>query len=501
MIGLFQELEQEVIGDIARRIKKTERYTETAEIMAKAMAEQGFSASKIRADVMRHMRADAEYQRLIAENTKEYKAYVKSAIKETVEKAKKNGSEMAAAAGTMSYNDDLSMWEQAGKDLSVPNSMSQIAEAAAKQTAARFQNLAKTAGFRNTAFASTGIMDLYQKEVDMALLKTAAGTFSYGQAVNDCIHRLARSGLRSIDYESGRSYQLDTAVRMSVRTGLSQMSGRITEENIKSTGVDLVITSQHAGSRPEHVPWQNQIFSYNGNNKKYPDFVSSTGYGSAGGLKGVNCTHSFYPFWEGISKIPEDIKEPDPVTIDGKEYTYNQAQQRQRRMERGIRAVKREIEAQKAIGGDTRVLSARLRMQTADYKKFSVEAGLRAKTDRLRVQGGTSDIKKTKYYQGTMKGYAKAAKGDKMELEIQFFAEKSEHAKERMSERTVSDSAIKDALENPLHKFEPKIDSYGRKSIKYIGKDATVCLNPDTDVVITTWKTGKKTVKKYERDE
>lgn len=161
-------------------------------------------------------------------------------------------------------------------------------------------------------------------------------------------------------------------------------------------GVELVITSQHMGSREEHVPWQNKVFSYGGKNKKYPDFVSSTGYGTPGGLKGVNCTHDFYPFWEGISIIPKNIKEPEAVTVNGKEYTYYQATQQQRKMERDIRATKREIETQKAIGGDTKELQAKLRKQTHDYKMFSNDVGIRPKENRLRVVSESSDLKNTK---------------------------------------------------------------------------------------------------------
>ena len=42
----------------------------------------------------------------------------------------------------------------------------------------------------------------------LALLKIATGMFSYDKAVNDCAHmRLVNSGLRSVNYESGRTYQ------------------------------------------------------------------------------------------------------------------------------------------------------------------------------------------------------------------------------------------------------------------------------------------------------
>lgn len=386
-------MEQEVIGDIARRVKKTGRYTETAELMAKSMMESGYSPAKIRAEVMRKMRTDKALQDEIAKNTKEYKQFVTGEIKATVKAAKEAGDNLISEAGMMAYNNDLSMWSKAGQDLTKPNNLTQIMAAYKAQTLGELRNLTRSTGFKGLAFEA--VKNAYQLEMDRALVKVASGAYSYDQAVNDCVKSLAQSGLRSIDYASGRSYQLDTAARMSVRTGLSQLSGKITEANIESTGVDLVITSQHGGSRPEHVPWQNKVFCYKGKSKKYPDFLKETGYGTAAGLKGVNCTHDFYPYWEGISIIPDDIKDVKRYA-DGKEYTTYAAGQKQRAMERDIRATKREIEAQKAIGGDTTALQAKLRKQSADYHKFSSDVGIRAKDNRLRVIGGSSNLSRTK---------------------------------------------------------------------------------------------------------
>ena len=392
-MGLYEQLEDEVIADIARRVKNTGRYTETAELMAKSMVEQGYSADKIRVEVMKMLRADKAYQMAVAENTKAYKQEIQDIIDQIVKEAKEAGNELVAEAGSMAWNNDLSMWEEHGVDLKKPNTMNQLLTAFKAQTVGELRNLTKSMGFKNTVLGTTGVLNAYQREMYLALLKVATGTFSYDQAVDDCVHRLAQSGLRSIDYASGRTYQLDTAARMSVRTGMSQLAGKIMEANIESTGQDLVITSQHMGSRPEHVPWQNKVFSYSGKSKKYPDFFKETGYGTAAGLKGVNCTHDFYPFWEGSSVIPEDLKEPEPVTINGKEYTYYEATQQQRKMERNIRATKREIEAQNAIGGSTTELRSKLRKQTAEYKSFSVDAGLKVRDNRLRVGKGTSALK------------------------------------------------------------------------------------------------------------
>lgn len=398
-MGLYQDLEDEVIADIARRVQKTGRYTETAEIMAKSMVEQGYSAEKIQAEVMKLLRADTAYQMAVAENTKAYKQEIQAIIDQTVKEAQEACDNLIAEAGNMAWNNDLSMWKEHGVDLKKPNTMSQLMAAFKAQTSGELKNLTRSMGFKNTILGTTGVLNAYQREMDLALLKVASGAFSYDQAVNDCVHRLAQSGLRSVDYANGRTYQIDTAARMSVRTGLSQLAGKVMEANLASTGQDLVITSQHMGSRPEHVPWQNKVFSYSGKNKKYPDFFKETGYGTAAGLKGVNCTHDFYPFWEGASVIPEDI-EPN------EEY-YNNTQ-KQRKMERDIRATKREIEAQKAIGGSTAELQSKLRKQMNDYKQFSADVGLKVKNNRLRVVSGSSNIKNTSAYAKVNKNITKS---------------------------------------------------------------------------------------------
>ena len=86
---------------------------------------------------------------------------------------------------------------------------------------------------------------------------------------------------------------------------------------------------------------------------------------------------------------------------------------------------------------------------------------------------------------------------NKIPLDLQFFAKKTKHADQRLVERIVSDSAIDDALEHPLYKSDVVIDAKGRPSVKYIGSDATVIFNPDTEEVVTTWRTGSRTKKKY----
>ena len=387
--GLYSELERVVIGDIARRLRKAERFTETAEIQAKALNEQGFSPARIRSEVMAMVSSDPEYQKCLAENTKEYKMMVKEEISKTVKEAQKAGNKLVAEAGDMAWNDDLQMWAEHGVDLSKPSSLSQLMTAFKKQTNDSLRNITRTSGFKGTELGTTGVLNAFQREMDMAVLKTATGTFSYQQATNDCIKSLARSGLRSIDYATGRSYNLDTGARMIVRTSVSQLAGKVTEANMEATGQELVYVDAHDGARPEHAEWQGKVYTYSGTpTKEYPDFYDATGYGEVDGLKGVNCTHNFFPYWEGASVVPE-FKESEPKEIDGKEYTMYEATQEQRKMERQIRELKREKQAQIDSGKpDSAVvdkLNGKLSQKSKEYKEFSAAAGLRVKSDRLKV--------------------------------------------------------------------------------------------------------------------
>lgn len=249
LVPLYQELEQDVIADIARRVKKTGRYTETAELMARALMEQGYSPARIQREVMKVLRADKEYQMAVAEHTKEYKQYVASEISRVVAEAKEQGNDIVADAGNMAFNADLSMWEQAGKSLSQPSGFHQLVDAMAVQTNGELKNLTKSLGFKNIGF--TALENVYQHQLDLGLIKLTSGAYSWQQVVNDCVRELAQSGLRTIDYKSGRSMQLDTAVRNCIRTASGQLAGKVTMLNMDSTGERLVEVSQHWGARSD----------------------------------------------------------------------------------------------------------------------------------------------------------------------------------------------------------------------------------------------------------
>ncbi len=390
---LMQEAEQDIIADIARRIKKTGRFTETAELRVMALRKAGWSTQKIRVEVMNILNADPEYKKFVANNTKQYKRDVMSAIRQMEKEAAKAGDDIIAEAGDMSYNSDLYAWHQAGETLTKDSSIVKIVEEMGATTGGTLKNLTRTMGFKGP-HDFVALHSAYIRYLDKALMKMIMGGVSYDAAVEDSVREMARSGLRSVDYASGRTYQLDTAARMCIRTSAHQLSAKISYRNCDVMNTDLVEVSKHWGARPSHQVWQGKIYSRSGKNKKYPAFKECH-YGEADGLCGVNCRHTFHPFFEGISEPNTWKDEPDPKEYGGKMYKYYDATQKQRAMERQIRSTKREIEAMRSIGGNTSELESQKKRQIREYHKFSHAMDISPKDNRLRVVKGSSDLNKT----------------------------------------------------------------------------------------------------------
>lgn len=173
---------------------------------------------------------------------------------------------------------------------------------------------------------------------------------------------------------------------------------------MKEMGCELVETTAHAGARESHAVWQGKVFSYDGKSKKYPDFRSSTGYGTGPGLMGWNCRHGYFPFFEGISVRAYSDKElreleAHKVCYNGKEYTDYEASQAQRKLERGIRAQKRELlkidSAMKEAGGelkeamrvDYNLAAAKLKKRERRLKDFLRQTGRLPDSGRQQVLG------------------------------------------------------------------------------------------------------------------
>ena len=425
LVPLYQQLERDVIADCARRLQKTGRLTETAEIMADALRAKGYSPTQIRREVMRAVNADASLQREIAENTRAHKQAVREAVKRLNAEAEAQSARLWEKAGNMAFRGDLSAWQGGAKPVK-DSAFSDMIAAMKRAAAGELKNLTKSLGFRLMDGSLAGARSIYTAEMNRALVKLTSGAFSWRQCVRDACRELGRSGLRTVDYDSGAARSLDTAAFNALRTSSARLSAEITMHNVETTETALVEVSSHWGAREgeghaNHAGWQGKIYAVHGATDKYPNLEEATGYPSdPRGLCGYNCRHTFYPYWEGISEPADFPAEPAPVEVNGREYTYYQATQEQRRREREIRAMKREANALEAAGegGAAKELRSAIRGKALEYRQFSDDVGIRAKVERLGVGEGTKDVV---FEKKTGARLQKPENGDKLTSELGTF--------------------------------------------------------------------------------
>ena len=233
----------------------------------------------------------------------------------------------------------------------------------------------------------------FELALDRAWTQINTGGFDYTTAIKNAIADLSMNGLGAITYKTGRVDNIEVAVRRAVVTGANQMALKTQETLADQLGVDLVETTAHGGARPSHAEWQGKVFSRNGrvtiNGVTYEDLKKATGYGSAGGLGGVNCRHNFHPYVPGTSRTYSqkqlDAFEAKNIEYNGQKYTEYEASQIQRRIEREIRAAKRTVAALEAGGQDASAERKILRDAQKAYTDFTKQTGIRKQSARTQV--------------------------------------------------------------------------------------------------------------------
>lgn len=274
------------------------------------------------------------------------------------------------------------------------------ADAIARQTAETFENLTQTLGFslEPGSVAVTPIQQSYEKALDDAAMRVLSGGTSYEEAIRESINRLTESGIQFVDYASGHRDRADVAARRAVRTGVAQISSKYTDQAAEKLETQYFEVSAHAGARDKgdgwqnHKDWQGKVYSMRAGDK-YPSIYEVCGLGEVDGLEGANCRHRYFPFVDGVSErtyTDEELAniDPEPFTYQGKEYSFYEATQRQRQIERTLRAVKRRLLGEKAAGlEDAYKADAAYYVRLNDeYVAFSKAAGLRTQEERSFIQ-------------------------------------------------------------------------------------------------------------------
>lgn len=272
-----------------------------------------------------------------------------------------------------------------------------------RQTKEEFKNFTRSMGFAQDIGGKTvfkPIAKFYHDTLDFAQTQVQSGVIGYDESVKNAVDTMVKSGLRTVDYKTGYTSKIEVAARRAVLTGLSQYTAKETEMRMEDLDTDLVEVSAHQGARDKgtgfenHKKWQGKVYSFYGNNPKYPSLRKETGYGDIQGLKGANCRHDFFPFIEGVSErtyTDEQLAniDPPPFEYEGKTYTAYEATQKQRQLETAMRNEKLKMVGYDAAGlkPEFTASSVKLRRLRKYYNDFSDKAGLKTQAERFRVTG------------------------------------------------------------------------------------------------------------------
>ena len=360
MIKLYAQAEADILADMARRISTYDYWIPAVEHQAKMLEEAGMVREEILARLKTLTgRADRELQQLMQE------------------------------AGGVALKSDDAVYRRQGLNpppVSASEDLQKILQAGYEKTSGTFRNLTRTTA-RTAAHR-------FAQALDRAYMQITLGGMDYNTAIRSTIKQLSAEGVGAIRYPTGRTDTIEVAVRRAVVTGVNQTALKLQDARADEMGADLVEVSAHAGARPSHAQWQGGIYSRSGKSRKYPDFVKTTGYGTGAGLGGWNCSHSFRPWFEGMSRTYDKalLKE-----YQAKDYEYNgvrmteyEALQEQRRIERGIRRWKRERNAMQVAGLDSSEASAKIAEWNRRQKDFLEQTGLKADGMRAAVGKGST---------------------------------------------------------------------------------------------------------------
>ena len=359
-VQLWQQVEEQILQDVARRIGKMDKVTAAANWQLWRYQQ----TEALRNDVVK----------LLAK----YSGKSETAIRKLL---------LQAATEAMEREDAIYYhYDMEPTPFEENAALNNLLDAGARQTCGTWQNITAT-----TANTVTGA---FERTLDAAWLKVSTGAFDYKTAVKQAVDSLADE-MPMVTYPSGHKDSIEVAARRAVLTGVNQTTGKLQVARADEMGVAFFETTAHGGARPSHAEWQGRRFHRGGavdyKGRHYPDFEAATGYGTGAGLCGWNCRHTFFAVFPELGDPPqwtqEQLQELNARNIEynGKKYTAYEISQMQRARERNVRRWKKRYLAEDAAGLDATDSAVRLKAARQSLAEFAQATGGRVDSARVSV--------------------------------------------------------------------------------------------------------------------
>lgn len=246
-----------------------------------------------------------------------------------------------------------------------------------------------------TARTSTSLVNIsrssvqtlgYTQLVDTGIRAVTSGLADYHSIIRSTVKAFAAQGIRSVDYESGLTRRLDSAVRMNLLEGVRSLAIEVAQEAGQEYGADGVEISAHAISAPDHEDIQGMQFTLAEFEQLQATLDRPIGE--------LNCRHIALPIVIGISQpahTPEQIQEyrersQERIEIDGQERSRYEWTQGQRQLETAIRGQKDMRDMMQASGDEVgyREAKSQIKDLTGRYDRLSEKIDVPVRKDLLR---------------------------------------------------------------------------------------------------------------------
>lgn len=355
IIEIYSQLETEILQDMARRIARLGRITESTRWQAQMLAEAGGLKKNI--------------ARILAK-------YDKAIIRQVTET-------FTEALETNARNDNRIFKAMTGRTVSAPNAQAMLST---------IQKCHSDLSRLTLTTAATSQQQFVQ-QANRVYMDVQSGAFDYNTAMKSAADELSKRGITTVRYENGKPIirSIESAVRMNILTSINQTAANQTLSNAEELGVDKFEVTAHIGARPDHEAWQGKIYTRK-------ELYSICELGTATGLCGINCRHSFYPYFEGMEEhyTGDDLDEmaSKTVTYNGEELSRYEGEQKLRGVERKIRQYKRQALTQEAAGADSTQARRKLGEWQAAARDFTKQTGIAR--DSAREYVGTPTGKQPK---------------------------------------------------------------------------------------------------------
>lgn len=264
-----------------------------------------------------------------------------------------------------------------------------------------------------------GLQNVYNDAIDKAVLAVAQGKSTFDEQLFGTLKQIGTSGLKTLDFESGRSIRLDSAIRMNMKGALRNLHNETQKLIGQEYGSDGVEISVHLNPAPDHEEVQGRQFSTNqydengnlikkGEFEKFQDDEKAVSYDGIvfepefdghdrRSISEHNCYHYTFAIVLGVSKPSYTEEELEKIIqsneagfeLDGKHYTNYEGTQLQRQLERAIRQQK-DIQILAKASGNQQLLdkaNEKINQLSYKYQELSDVSGLPTKVQRLRVSG------------------------------------------------------------------------------------------------------------------